>query len=85
MHQQMTNLRMQSKLRSGDAIDVSGCERTPEGDYVLKEFVEDKDYCNAKTEQWMWSIGRELATGRIIASESNKLYQNPAYECLWLR
>ena len=85
MYQQMKNLRMQEKLRAGEAIDVSRCDRTPEGDYVLTAFEDDVDYCNAKTEEWIWSIGRELATGRIIASHSNTLYQNPAFECLWLR
>lgn len=81
----MHNRRMADKLERGDAIDVSGCPRTEAGDYILPEFVEDVDYCNARTEQWIWSIGRELATGEIHAAHSAKFYQNPAYLCLWLR
>lgn len=85
MNTEMHNRRMAEKLAAGEAIDVSDCPRTPDGDYILAEFVEDVDYCNARTEQWIWSIGRELATGEIHAAHSAKLYQNPAYLCLWLR
>lgn len=84
-YQGMRNIRMQEKLNSGDAIDVSGCERIDHY-YVLDRFEEDgPDYCDAVLEQWMWSIGKRKADGVILASEHPDLYQNPEFECLWLR
>jgi hypothetical protein len=56
----MINLAMQRKLRAREAIDVSGCRRTATGDYILKEFRYDTDYCDAKTEDWIWSVGKVL-------------------------
>ncbi len=78
---------MQQKLTNGEAIDVSTCKRTPEGYYILTEFDEhgDMDYCDAKNEFWIWSIGRNYATGEILASTNNNFYQNTEYKCLFLR
>ncbi len=81
----MPNLAMKRKLESGECRDVSRCARTPDGDYVLEHFEEEVDYANAETEEWIWSIGRDRATGQILASHSTRFYQNPAYECVWLR
>lgn len=81
----MQNKAMRHKIMDGEAIDISGCQRTKDGDYILKEFVENKDYCNAKTEQWMWSIGKHLETGVIYASYRTVYYQHKDYECLFLR
>jgi hypothetical protein len=81
----MRNRRMAEKLEQGDAIDVSGCERTPAGEYILARFAEDTDYCDARTEEWIWSIGREHGTGRILASTDTRFYENPEYLCLFLR
>src|SRR5256885_9791584 len=33
------------------SVDVSGCERTATGDYVLPEFRDGFDYCDAKSEE----------------------------------
>ena len=82
----MTNRAMAEKLAHNDAIDLSKCAR--EGDfYVLPAgmFQEGVDYCNAKTEAWIWSIGRRLSDDVILASHTGELYQNPLFECLWLR
>lgn len=80
----MHNLRMEEKLKSGECIDVSGFPK--EGHlYVLPRFVEGVDYCNAESEGWIWSIGRHRMDGTIYASHSTELYQNPDYECLFLR
>jgi len=81
----MHNKRMQEKILRGDAIDLSGCKRTPEGYYILTHFVEDVDYCDKQTEQWIWSIGRHNQTGEILASIDTAFYNNPTYTCLWLR
>lgn len=78
------NYAMQEKLKRNEAIDISGCAR--EGKYyVLSEIRHECDYCDAITEQWIWSIGRRKADGKTLASTSPDLYQNPDYDCLWLR
>lgn len=80
----MLNKAMERKLRSGKAIDVSHAER--EGRYyVLTSCHRGKDYCDAEREEWIWSIGRRFADGVILASTRADLYQNPAFDCLWLR
>ena len=82
----MLNKRMGEMLRDGEAIDVSSYE-TRNGDNELPETIDldNKDLCNALTEQWIWSVGKRLSDGVIIASHSSKLYQNPEFECIWLR
>lgn len=81
----LRNRSMAEKLKAGEAIDVSKHRIMGTGRYVLPEFVEDVDYCDAEEEAWIWSIGRELATGQIIASRQPDLYQNQLFECLFLR
>lgn len=81
----MINRAMEQKLRKGEAVDLSGCRRAEDGSYILAEFIEDVDYCDKEEEVWIWSIGRELATGRYLASTSAKFYQHPLFECVWLR
>lgn len=80
------NLAMRRKLNSGDCIDVS-MYPTYGGAYVLPEgvFKDDKDYCDAKRERWIWSIGRRKSDGTVLASTSSEFYQNAEYECIWLR
>lgn len=83
----MNNKAMERKLKSGRAKDVSPF-RTQTGRYELPPgfFEEDVDYCDAKLEAWIWSIGKErTSAGRIFASTSGEFYQAEAYECLWLR
>jgi hypothetical protein len=48
-------------------------------------FKEGFDYCDAKNERWIWSIGRRLSDGTVLASLTDEFYQNAEYECLWLR
>lgn len=81
----LSNLRMAEKLSAGECIDVSTCERTVDGDYILGRFVEGVDYCNAISEQWIWSIGEDKITGEILASTSTKFYESTRFKCLWLR
>jgi len=82
----MRNLRMKEKLEAKKAIDVRtiGTVIAP-GKFEIIEFQDDMDYCDGGEEQWIWSIGKELATGKIIASTASDLYRNPKYECLFLR
>lgn len=80
----MHNRAMASKILKGEAIDIS--DRPREGRYVvLDRFFGDTDYCDASTEQWIWSVGRRHSDGKVLASFSGDLYQNPDFECLWLR
>jgi hypothetical protein len=79
------NQAMRRKLANGEAVDISARPKTPEGHYMLEEFVEDVDYCDAKTEEWIWSIGKHIETGKIFASTTTFFYQNVAFTCLWLR
>jgi len=81
----MKNRRMQEKLVKKECIDVSQCLTNEEGAYLLTDFKEDVDYCNAKTEAWIWSIGRENSTGLIYAAHDSRFYQHKDYTCLWLR
>ena len=53
--------------------------------YKLRRFVDDRDYCDTEREFWIWSIGRRIATGEIIASTTGEFYLNKEYECLFLR
>lgn len=79
------NLRMHEKLAQDKVIDVSKRPLNEDGDYILDEVADGLDYCNAETEQWIWSIGQHKDTGQILASHTAKFYQNPDYTCLWLR
>lgn len=79
------NYRMKQKVETGEAIDISHCQRTSDGDYILKRFEEDADYCDLTNEAWIWSIGRNLETGEVVASTLAKFYMNPKFECIWLR
>jgi hypothetical protein len=83
----MTNAQMEEMLRAGEALDVSGCPRDEHGDYLLPPgfFRESVDYCDAVQELWVHSIGRHIQTGEVLASTSGRFYQNPLFECLWLR
>lgn len=82
----MINKAMERAIRRKEAIDISGTPRSDSGRYyVLAKFVEGKDYCDAKQERWVWSIGRRKEDGVIHASLYADLYMNSKYECLWLR
>jgi hypothetical protein len=93
------NRKMRETLESGECLDVrkEGRLANPadvlgedsvdvtENCFILSRFVEDKDYCDALTESWIWSIGRSKKTGAIFASTSTRFYQNELFECLFLR
>ena len=81
---EMHNRAMGRKLTTRRAIDLSMNPRIG-GYYILDKFVERMDYCDAVREVWIWSIGKRKSDGVILASLTTDLYQNPDYECLWLR
>lgn len=78
--------RMDEKVKDGEAIDIASFER--EGLYYVvppEKFAEDSDYCDLRSNSWVWSIGRRLSDGVILASLSEDLYLHPEYDCVWLR
>jgi hypothetical protein len=76
---------MARTLEKGLTIDVAKCPRLDDGAYVLQRYVDNVDYCDSVTEQWIWSIGKHRLSGRILAATDARYYENPNYECLWLR
>jgi hypothetical protein len=84
----MKNLRMAEKLRARQALDVGTVGlRHPsrQGVWILPKIIDGMDYCDAQSESWIWSIGMDKKTGQILASTTTEFYENPDYECLWLR
>lgn len=92
----MQNKYMEEHLKSGVCLDVRKIGRgRPYRDddlpvvFELDEFHEGLDYCDARTERFVWSIGREIATGRIVAALDSRFYSEWAkqegWECIWLR
>jgi hypothetical protein len=85
------NRAMARKLASGDAVDlavagvvIAGSDERPTL-FQLPVYFPNLDYCHAPTEAWVWSIGRELRSGRVLAAFDGRFYQSPEFECLWLR
>lgn len=81
----MNNKEMQHLLEEGLAIDVSEFPRGGAGEYILDSYVPSCQYCDATTEEWIISIGCHVETMRIYASTTNKFYELPGYQCLYLR
>lgn len=82
----MRNKNMAEKLSTHYALSVlDEGEAIGGGLYKLQRFVEDRDYCDPQQEEWIWSIGRNVTTGEIIASTSGGLYLDEDYKCLFLR
>ena len=82
----MKNLRMREKLDLGECLDVNKIGRSiGHGLFILTSYEDGVDYCDAAHDQWIWSIGKDRATGEIVASSDTRFYQHPEYECLWLR
>ncbi len=81
----MYNLAMKRLYDAGELVDVSVCPQVSPGVYLLSRFEDGKDYADIKLEYWIWSIGRDIETDKIYASTDCRFYQDPRYECLFLR
>jgi hypothetical protein len=82
----MKNLRMREKLDLGECLDVNKIGHSiGAGLFVLDTYQDGVDYCDAASDAWIWSIGKHVTTGVIMAAIDSRFYQNPQYECLWLR
>lgn len=83
---QIHNRVMREMLDKGECINVRAIGKEIEhGVFLLHTFIENKDYCDWKRQQWIWSIGRDKQGNAIFASYDDRYYLNPQYECLWLR
>lgn len=82
----MQNIEMQKQLAEGKALDVRKIGvQVSEGVFRLKSYDQNKDYCDAAKERWIWSIGKNVFDGRIEASNDARFYQDPNWSCLFLR
>jgi len=85
-HKIIKNTWMKNALRAGDVIDVRmiGTEVEP-GVFRLNEFIPDVDYVDAEDEAFIYSIGKDLESGEILAAVDGRYYNNDDYECIYLR
>jgi malonyl CoA-acyl carrier protein transacylase len=82
----MANHAMVEKLQKNEALDVNVIgQKLDASTWKLVKFVEDIDYCDGEGERWIWSIGRDEATGDVYASTTTNYYERPGFKCLWLR
>jgi hypothetical protein len=83
----MQNQTMIRKIKSGQCRDIGHFPQRSAGIYVMRaEFYRDGlDYCVLKDNAWVYSIGVEKATGEIHAATDGRFYENPEYDCIWLR
>lgn len=83
----MLNLRMEEALASGECLDVAemGAYDGTQDVYVLRDFIDDKDYAEKSRERWVYSIGRRKSDGAILAAFDSRFYLNDDFDCLWLR
>lgn len=82
----MQNLAMLKMLVEGEALDVRRVGvQVAEGIFRLQRFDENKDYCDSVKERWIWSVGKNVFDGRIEASSDTRYYNDPNWECLFLR
>lgn len=91
---------MHYKIQSGNAIDLSDCEITESGDYILeklepgymgfrmnvKENGEHFEYCDFRLEKWIQVIGICAITGLVLASLRRDFLSNPSrYQIIYKR
>lgn len=81
----MQNRRMEDMLRTGKCVDVSQFPRAGKYYVLPGPPAANLNYCDATYERWIWSIGRRLSDGAILASLAPDLYGNKDFECLWMR
>ena len=84
----MHNLRMKEKLDSGECIDVNVVGEPLvgfPGVWVMEDFLDNVDYCDAEGERWIWSIGHHKQDQKYYASLDGRFYQNPLFDCVYLR
>ena len=60
LHRRYAGLKqpMRERVLAGNAIDLSLCRQTADGDYLLDEFIAEIDYVDCFWQAWIGSIGR---------------------------
>ena len=80
---------MKRELADGTTLDVTQLgTQLDETTFELRPgaFVEGRDYCDPGRALWVWWIGRETATGRVLASVDPHAWEAlQCFECIWLR
>lgn len=79
---------MLRSLLEGDTLDVRAIGESVRGKpgvFQLPGCMSGVDYADVDNAAWIHSIGRHKKTGKIHASLDARFYENPDYECLWLR
>lgn len=82
---------MKESLQKCQAIAVDQCGKEVEpGVFLLDErmrlhTIDGLDMCVKEREEWIWSVGVSQKDGRLYASTDSRFYQNPDYECVFLR
>jgi hypothetical protein len=80
---------MEELVKTGEAVDVSNCHRWMDKFYdvtsTFRGMDAEVDYCDVKAGAWVWSIGEHKVTRRLYASLDASFYDNPDFDCVWLR
>lgn len=92
-----SGLRPQAVLHPEDGeeivLDISHCERTPDGDYILVDALAAAaiadvgfDFQVKTSGQYVRSIG-QFSDSSVVASLTNRFYDDPPIgsKCIWLR
>lgn len=74
---------MAFKFPKVKTIDLIHAPQNSRGEYIITTFIEGMDYIVG--DRAIWSIGKHKQTGEILAALDGRFYQNPCYECVWLR
>jgi hypothetical protein len=87
--EQMRNKAMQDRLNDGTCLDVSIIGEPLKGFegsvWILHEFMDGVDYCDAERELWIQSIGKHKQDGRFYASIDYRMKDNPLFDLVWFR
>lgn len=77
---------LRKALRDGRVIDVrqSGTEVEP-GVFRIEKFYPGVDYYDSRREAPIFSIGKDVASGEIFAAHDLRFYDDPDYECLYVK
>jgi GH43 family beta-xylosidase len=74
------------EVQSGRSLSVlAEGKQLEDGLFELRRFVEGRDYVDPQRGRWVQSIGRHYATGQIYAAFDSRFYDNPTWECLFIR
>jgi len=86
---QLQNREMARQLEDARAVDVRALGTLlADGTYELQRFLDHGvEYCDPALEVWIYSIGIEPVTARIVAATDTRFLhlRDSGWHCLWLR